>query len=100
MNEHDEQVMRQETHRQKRMKLRLNLDPTDDVDDNLLFKTKHAASVSKVLGNTAKVIEFDQVRYHLKSMKKPSRALRQSHNKLLAELQSLIQSQKEVRNVN
>ena len=31
--------------------------------------------ISMVIGNIPEVVEFDQVRYHLKSAKKPSRAL-------------------------
>jgi hypothetical protein len=74
-------------------KLKLSLDLTNDMDKNTHFKTKHAACVSKVLGTTDKVVEFDTLRFQLKSTKKPSKALRQAH-KLLAELQSLIQVHK------
>ena len=80
--------------KQHNTKLKLSLDPTDDVEENTCFKTKHAACVSKVLGSTDKVVEFDILRYQLKSTKKPSKALTQAHNKLLAELQSLIQVHK------
>ena len=52
------------------------LDPTDDIQESTLFKTRHAACVSKILGTTDKVIEFDTLRYQLKSTNKPSKALR------------------------
>ena len=80
--------------KQRNTKLKLSLDPTDDVEESACFKTKHAACVSKVLGSTDKVVKFDILRYQLKSTKKPSKALTQAHNKLLAELQSLIQVHK------
>ena len=51
----------------------------------------NAACVSKVLGNTDQVIDFDTLRYQLKSAKNPCKALRQSYNRLL---QSLIQVKK------
>lgn len=41
-----------------------------------------------------KVVEFNTLCYQLKSTKNPSKALRQAHNKFLAELQSLIQVHK------
>ena len=46
--------------KQKNTKLKLMLDPTDDIQESTLFKTKHAACVSKIIGTTDKVIEFDR----------------------------------------
>ena len=73
--------------KQKNTKLKLMLDPTDDIQESTLFKTEDAACASKILGTTDKVIEFDTLRHQFKSTKKPSKALRQAH-KLLAELQT------------
>ena len=91
---HHAMVKTRQAAKQKKIKLKLSLDPTDDTEEDTLFKTKHAACVSKVLGNIDKMLEFDTLHYQLKSTKKPSKALRQTHNKLLAELQLLIQAQK------
>ena len=49
--------------------------------------------MARVLGRVEKVVEFDQLRHELKrSGKKPSTAQVQRHDKLLAELQTLIQN--------
>ena len=76
--------------------IKINLNLNDDNEENMdtHLKTKHAACVSKVLGVTDKVLKFDELRYQLKLGKKPTITQKQEHNKLLAELQSLIQAEK------
>ena len=64
-----------------------------DTEEPTPFKTKHAACIAKILGSIDKVVEYDKLRYQLKSGERPARIQRQTHHKLLAELQSLVQSQ-------
>ena len=76
--------------------IEINLDPRDDCDQNSSsnLKTKHnAACISKIVGISEKVLKFDVLRYQLKHRKNPV-TQKQEHNKLLAELQVLIQSKK------
>ena len=76
--------------------IEINMDPRDDCDQNSSsnLKTKHAECMSKIVGITEKVLKFDELRYQLKHRKKPTVTQKQEHNKLLAELQVLIQSKK------
>lgn len=89
----DEATHTRKTAEQKIM-LKLDLDPTDDIDENTLFKTEHAARVSKVLGNTEKVVEFDTLCYQLKSTKRPSKALR--HTSCLRSFSHLFKYKKQL----
>ena len=76
--------------------IKINFDPRDDCDQNSSsnLKTKHAACISKIVGITEKVLKFDELRYQLKLRKNPTVTQKQEQNKLLAELQILIQSEK------
>ena len=73
---------------------KLSIDLSDDNQEPTAFKTRHAAYIAEVLGHNDKVVEYDKLRHKLKSGARPTRTQRQTRQKLFAELQCLIRSQK------
>ncbi len=55
----------------------------DHLPTPLPHQTKHAAYIAKLLGPTAKVLDFDKVRLEIKSTRKPSKTKRKEHDLLL-----------------
>lgn len=72
----------------------MSIDLSDDDQEPTAFKTRYAAYIAKVLGHNDKVVEYDKLCHELKSGARPTRTQKQTHRKLLPELQCLIQSQK------
>ena len=65
----------------------------EQVDDQHKYKTKHAALIASVIGNTDEVHALDDLRHQLKTSKITS-ALKIKHNKLLTKLQADAQREK------
>ena len=87
----DQQTTEKREHRPTDVKLQIN--PNCEIEGRDL-KTKQASCVAKIIGKTEKVVEFDKLRLQIKSGQKPTQAQKLSHNKLLAELQSLVMLKK------
>ena len=71
---------------------RLVLDSVEE-EHTVQYKTKHASQIATVIGNIPELITFDDMRHQLKTQR-PMKDQKTKHDKLLAELQVLVQRER------
>ena len=71
---------------------RLVLDSVEE-EHTVQYKTKHASQIATVIGNIPELNTFDDMRHQLKTQR-PMKDQKTKHDKLLAELQVLVQRER------